>query len=201
MSEKKVTLRSSGITLEALFTNIRSKKGVVVTHPHPLYGGDMYNHVVESVVKVYRQSDHSTLRFNFRGVGGSTGCYNQGVGETEDLAAALSYLKQNGNSSIDLVGYSFGCWINTKSPDLLQSVDRLILISPPVDHIDFSYLSFNPKIQLVITGSEDAIASVSSIRKLCPIWNPNAHLEIINGADHFYGGKTVDIHKIISRFI
>ena len=60
------------------------EKGVVITHPHPLYGGDMDNPVVKAIAKAFQQNGYTTLRFNFRGVGGSQGSYADGIGEMDD---------------------------------------------------------------------------------------------------------------------
>ncbi|MGF1615511.1 MAG: efflux RND transporter permease subunit [Gammaproteobacteria bacterium] len=64
-----------------------------MAHPHPLYGGDLYSPVVEAVARAYGEAGYTTLRFNFRGVGGSQGEYAQGIGEQQDIQAALSLLK------------------------------------------------------------------------------------------------------------
>ncbi|MBW1727755.1 MAG: alpha/beta hydrolase, partial [Deltaproteobacteria bacterium] len=78
---KKITFISENYEIEGLFNKRDETRGVVVTHPHPLYGGDMYNMVVETIVHVYNIKGYSTLKFNFRGVGESRGQYDNGVGE------------------------------------------------------------------------------------------------------------------------
>ena len=70
---KKITFLSETFEIEGLFNQRDENKGVVVTHPHPLYGGDMNNLVVETILHVYHQKGYSTLKFNFRGVGKSQG--------------------------------------------------------------------------------------------------------------------------------
>jgi alpha/beta superfamily hydrolase len=75
------------------------------------------------------------------------------------------------------------------------------MVSPPVNFIDFSFLGYNAKIQLVIAGSEDDIAPPGMIKEMIHIWNPEVHFNIIPGADHFYGGKTAEIVRIIQDFL
>ncbi len=201
MAEEKVSIPCEGLIIEGLMDNSSGEEAVVVTHPHPLYGGDMYNNVVESVVQAYRQEGYATLRFNFRGVGQSDGSYDQGIGEQEDVRAALTYLSKLGKSSIDLAGYSFGVWVNALGLKSFGQAKRMIMVSPPVNFIDFSFLDYSSKIQLVIAGSKDNIALPALIKDMIPTWNPQADFRIIHGADHFYWGKTGEIRAIIQCFL
>jgi alpha/beta superfamily hydrolase len=104
MTEQTVHFPASSLQLEGLLSLASGDKGVVITHPHPLYGGDMHNNVVDTLARVYRQHGYTTLRFNFRGVGGSQGHYDEGEGEQEDIKAALDYLLGQGKTRLDLAG-------------------------------------------------------------------------------------------------
>jgi alpha/beta superfamily hydrolase len=156
---------------------------------------------VEAVVEAYREKGYSTLRFNFRGTGASQGSYDNGKGEQEDVAAALGYLDGLGKKEIDLAGYSFGAWVNALGIEKFHQARRLIMVSPPVNFIDFRFLKQNAKIRLVIVGTDDEIAGREAVEKMLPTWNPEAKLEIIEGGDHFYGGKTGRLKSIISEFL
>jgi hypothetical protein len=179
---------SEGYELEGLFNIKDEKKGVAVTHPHPLYGGDMYNLVVESIVHVYDLKDYSTLKFNFRGVGGSGGTYDNGVGEQADVLFAVSFLADMGMDQIDLAGYSFGAWVNAHVLQKDTPVNRMIMVSPPVGFMDFASVSTMNSLKYVVTGNRDDIAPANAVKKLIASWNPDARFDIIDGADHFYGG-------------
>ena len=83
-----------GITLEArVAESPTSQGGVVICHPHPLYGGDMENPVVVRAAEVCAALGLTALRFNFRGVGGSTGTHGGGVAERVDVEAAIDHLR------------------------------------------------------------------------------------------------------------
>ena len=82
--EDKIRFLSNGHEIEGRLEKNSLLKGVVITHPHPLYGGDMHNNVVNAVARVYRQNGYSSLRFNFRGVGSSQGSHGNGIGEQAD---------------------------------------------------------------------------------------------------------------------
>src|SRR5262245_45273328 len=100
--------------LEALFRPSPAAApawAAVVCHPHPLYGGTMHNKVVFHVDKVLSGAGLPVLRFNFRGVGMSSGRYGDGEGETEDVIAALDYMAARFPQARLLVaGFSFGSW-------------------------------------------------------------------------------------------
>ena len=85
--------------------------GVVICHPHPQFGGSMDNNVVEALEDALAAGGMATLAFNFRGVGGSGGGYDQMRGEVDDVVAALTYLAKRPEvdpGRIGLAGYSFG---------------------------------------------------------------------------------------------
>jgi alpha/beta superfamily hydrolase len=201
MGEKSIFIDSEGLKIQGLLESLPGDKGAVVTHPHPLYGGEMHNNVVEAIVEAYRKKGYSTLRFNFRGAGGSQGSYDNGIGEQEDVRAALRYLSDLHKRVIDLAGYSFGAWVNALGLETFDQVNRVIMVSPPLNFVDFDFLSCNPKIQLVIVGDHDEIAGVKAIEEKLPVWNPEATLRIIHGTDHFYGGKTDELRSIIGEFL
>jgi alpha/beta superfamily hydrolase len=201
MVEEPLLFESTNIKIEGLFRSMPGDKGVVITHPHPLYGGNMYNNVVESLLRIYQLAGYTTLRFNFRGVGSSEGEYNNGIGEREDVKAALRYLSQGGKKVLDLAGYSFGSWVNALAVSEVDTVDRMVMISPPVALMDFNSVGLTPQIQLVISGSQDQIAPPKLIENLLSTWNPGAHLEVIDGADHFYVGYTGKLESVLTAYL
>ena len=201
MVEEPVLFASTDIKIEGLFCSMPGDRGVVITHPHPLYGGNMYNNIVESLVRVYQLVGYTTLRFNFRSVGSSEGEYDNGMGEREDVKAALYYLFQRGKKGLDLAGYSFGSWVNALAISEVDTVDRMVMISPPVAFMDFNSVGLTPQIQLVVAGDQDQIAPPKLIENLLPTWNPRAHLEVIDGADHFYVGYTGKLESVLTAYL
>jgi alpha/beta superfamily hydrolase len=199
MAEEKIIFRSDTIGLEGLLSVQEGERGVVVTHPHPLYGGSMYNQVVEVVTAVYQEKGFSSLRFNFRGVGSSQGKYDQGDGEREDVRSALRCLYERGKIHLDLAGYSFGAWVNAKIMDSESMIRSVIMVSPPVAFLDFSCVRPSPKIKLVVAGERDDIGPPDTIRDLIATWNPAAHFEVVEGADHFYSGRIDTLHSVLAR--
>jgi uncharacterized protein len=199
--EESISFLSENYTLEGLLDKDSMENGVVITHPHPLYGGDMHNFIVDLIARAYQKNGFTTLKFNFRGAGKSQGSYDDGTGEQKDVHAALSTLKKLGIKNIDLAGYSFGAWINALSISKSNFVENMVMVSPPVGFVDFSPVHSIPCLKLVVTGSRDDIAPADQIKTMCPTWNPNAHLKVINGADHFYSGCLDKLESVLSSHI
>jgi len=195
---ERITFLSEEYEIEGLLNQKDEKKGVVVTHPHPLYGGDMNNLVVESIVHVYHMKGYSTLKFNFRGVGRSQGTYDNGLGEQKDVLSALSFLANMGMERIDLVGYSFGAWVNAHALQKDTLTKQMIMVSPPVGFMDFKSIVTMNALKFVVTGNRDDIAPADVIEKMMSTWNPDARFEVIDGADHFYGGYLNQLEAVLA---
>ena len=201
-TEKKLTIPSGGYALEGLWQAGTGDRGVVVTHPHSLYGGTMHNPVVETIQSAYQQNGYATLRFNFRGVGGSQGDFDNGIGEQDDVRAAIASIQEKGVSKVELAGYSFGAWVNARliANDPI-AIASMLMVSPPVGFIEFGDVSTLGCLKIVVTGSRDDIAPAGQIRDLLPIWNSDARFEIIDGCDHFYVGYLDKLHSILTSFL
>jgi hypothetical protein len=199
--EEKVTFSSEGHHIEGRLYKKNMLRSAVITHPHPLYGGDMHNNVVVAVTRVYQRMGYTTLRFNFRGVGGSQGSYTEGVGEQQDVRAAIAHLQAMGMTSIDLAGYSFGAWVNAHLNCKETGISHMVLVSPPVAFIAFKSIKAIDCLGLIVTGSRDEIAPVEMIRQAYPNWNATAQFEVIEGADHFYGGYLDKLKDVLGGWI
>ena len=100
--EERITFNAGDIIIEGILKKNNSENGVVLAHPHPLYGGNMFDFVVESAANAFWGKGYTTIKFNFRGVGKSQGGFDNGRGEQEDLMAAISYLTDLGIKKIDM---------------------------------------------------------------------------------------------------
>jgi alpha/beta superfamily hydrolase len=199
--EEKVIIESGELKLEGLLNRTSPERAVVVTHPHPLYGGEMHNPVVETTAQVYGQKGYTALRFNFRGAGDSQGRYDDGLGEQQDVHAALSFLSNMGFNEIDLAGYSFGAWVNAHLDPGGASYARMVMVSPPVAFMDFSNVPALARLTLVVAGSNDDIAPPDQIRQHLPLWNQQARFETVKGADHFYSGTIHSLAAVLAEYL
>jgi uncharacterized protein len=200
MSEEKIYIKNGPLIIEGLLGKASGKKGVVICHPHSLMGGSMYNNVVEALQKAFAAENYSTLRFNFRGVGGSTGVYDEGRGEKEDIFAVCEYLTKHGLKKLFLAGYSFGAWVGSKI--LEESKNPFvanICVSPPINYFNFNWDNLINKINLFICGDCDQFCSLDVLIKIAQ--KINSPVEIVCGADHFYLGKEKELTRILREHI
>lgn len=195
--ETAISVTSDGLVLEALLHRVPGNRGVVVAHPHTLYGGDMHNPVVESVCRVYRAMNYSTLRFNFRGAGGSEGRFADGLGERRDLLGMLSFFRDAGINTVHLVGYSFGAWVLAGMKNVPADVVAQVHIAPPVALLDYSGIEHVPGLRLVVSGEYDELGPPTLVEAHLPAWNALARLRVVSGGDHFFSSTLKALTKIL----
>lgn len=200
--DTKISIPCGSIRLDGrLRINPGSEKGVVVTHPHPLYGGNMDNPVVIQIADAFYGAGFSTLRFNFRGTGQSTGMFDNGSGEQDDVRAALSLLKAEGVSDLYLAGYSFGSWVNAHVVEAGASVTDHVMVSPPASFLSFDDIETVPDTGLVVTGEADDIAPPDHIRILLERWNIEPEFTILKNGDHFYSGTLIRLGEVLADYL
>src|SRR5438876_7332707 len=161
----------------------------LVLHPHPLGGGTMHNKVVFRAASALNEAGLITLRINFRGVGQSSGAYDEGRGELDDVRAGLNYLDANyPNRPITVCGFSFGARVGLEVGIADNRVANLISIGTPVDKYDFSFLEHCRKPILFVQGKHDEYGNVDRLRELVArvALNAPAELRVIVGAGHFF---------------
>ena len=185
-SEQPTIFATGPLRLEGRLCLAPGPEAVVVTHPHPLYGGDLDNPVVAVLADAYRRQGYTTLRFNFRGVGASGGHYADGRGEQDDVRIAAAYLAGLGKAVTDLAGYSFGAWVNLSLNPPLPAIRRQLVVAPPVKLLDFGAIAGISAKPIIIAGDRDDFVPLDVLRKLLPIWHPAARLHVLRGVDHFY---------------
>lgn len=162
----------------------------LVCHPHPLGGGTMHNKVVFRVAAGLVDAGLVTLRFNFRGVGASTGEHNEIEGGTEDVRDALNYLAaEYPGEDITLAGFSFGSRVGLAVGMNDDRVKRLISIGTPVDkYNDYEFLTGLTKPILFIHGDHDEFGRLENVQKLVAEVAKTAETELIvfENCGHFF---------------
>jgi alpha/beta superfamily hydrolase len=201
IAERSTTVRAGAETLEArLAVPPGARLGVVVGHPHPLYGGDMDSPVVARIVEVCIRRGLATLRFNFRGVGASTGRHEDGRGEQEDIRASLTHLEHSlgGGARVALAGYSFGAAVAAVVA-ATAPVAGLALVAPPLRVAEVQLPSAITGPVLVVVGAEDQYCPAAALETMCAAL-PAATVIVIEGADHFFFGSLAPLGEAVGAW-
>ena len=199
--DSPITIECKNIKLEGVLNKNSSQKAVIISHPHPVYGGNMDSPVVMTIADSFFEKGFTTLRFNFRGTGNSTGAFDNGNGEQEDVRAAVTRLVEAGYKWICLAGYSFGARINASVVSKGCEIKDHIMVSPPVGFMDFDPVKKMPSTGLIVTGANDEIAPVDLIQNYIHRWKITVRYEIIENCDHFYSGCLSRLKEILTGYL
>ncbi len=206
MSSTKVIFPCGDITLEGELHIPQGKgpfPGVVVCHPHPLYGGDMFNNVVIAICRALPQHSIAALRFNFRGVGESGGDFGGGITEQEDVRAALAFILSTpdiDSKRIGLAGYSFGARVALPVALQDEQVKLLTLVSPPLADSGWEQLKKYPKPKLLIVGDADSFIPLEYFQQHTKEIPDPRQYQVVAGADHFWWGYEDEIARQVTGF-
>lgn len=191
----RTTFTADNVTCEGIITHpdgVSQAPGLVICHPHPLYGGDMENNVVRGMAAAFAAAGFAVLRFNFRGVGRSTGQYGEGIGEQEDAKAAVaSLMAQPGvdPARLFLAGYSFGARVTLAVASADQRVSGFIVVAPPVLRGDWPDVKSSPGAKIFLCGDRDPYAPPEALANLVNRLPEPKRLVVLPDADHFFVGQ------------
>lgn len=162
----------------------------------------MHNKVVFRAAKTARELRLPALRFNFRGVGKSEGEFAEGIGEREDVRAALRYLEARfPAAAIIVIGFSFGAWVGLAAGAEDPRVSALVGLGLPAASEDFGFLRSSKKPKLVIQGTMDVYGPQDQIEALFLSLPDPKRLHWVEGADHFFTGKLDEVQSALRAFL
>lgn len=169
---------------------------VIVAHPLPTMGGTMENKVVTTLARTFTELGFVTLRFNFRGVGGSEGAFDGGNGEMEDMLAVVQHAQDAfGHLPLILSGFSFGGYVAARAAQHLHpQPHKLVLAAPAVGRFAMPPVPHNT---LVIHGEQDEVISLADAFA----WARPQHLPIVvlPEAGHFFHGRLQQLKQIVLK--
>lgn len=175
---------------------------VVVSHPHPMFGGTMHNKVVYRIAKTFQDAGFATLRYNFRGAGRSKGRHDNGRGEQDDLRAAIRFIQTKyPDAELWLAGFSFGAAMTIHVGCADTRLRALVLAGLPVSKYDFSELETCDKPKLLLQGSMDEFGSVADLQNFYNRLTGEKVMRVIENADHFFEGKLPEMGAALAEFI
>lgn len=162
----------------------------LICHPHPLHGGTLDNKVVQTLARAFVALGYTSLRFNFRGVGGSEGSWDEGRGEVDDALAVLQAQRLPGQALV-VAGFSFGGYVATQVAARLADgraaggpAERVVLVGVAASRFDAAPV---PADTLVIHGESDDVVPLSAVFD----WARPQSLPVVvvPGAGHFFHGQ------------
>ena len=206
MRQSAVSFEADGLTFEGIVTQPDDGTGpwpgVVICHPHPLHGGNMDNNVVLALALGLVEEGFVTLRFNFRGVGGSEGEHTEGEKESQEVLAALELIKAwpDTNDKTGLAGYSFGTSVILGHSELYPEADAIALISPPFRAVEGTPLKESKVPALIVTGDRDRLVDSTQLDAELASFNNAPEFKLFDGVDHFWYGQEARLVPEVGRF-
>lgn len=190
--------------LQAIFempTQAEPIAAAVVCHPHPQHGGTMHNKVAYTLARTFIHLGFSVLRFNFRGTEGSDGHFDDGIGELNDALAAVAWLRETQpGKPLWLAGFSFGAAISVRAA-IEAEVSGLISVAPAVSRFA-SGLSEQPRSPwLILQGDKDELVDIDETIDWFNTLDPGPELQIVEGAEHFFHGRLIDLRESVADFV
>jgi alpha/beta superfamily hydrolase len=176
---------------------------LLVCHPHPLHGGSMNNKVVTTTAKAYEDMGCNVVRFNYRGVGASTGEYGHNQGEVDDANRVVQWLLANRNvEQLYFAGFSFGAYIAAQAAADTQSlgkvgVKHVLLIAPSVLNSPFEKVTPFGIDTSVIMGDADEVVAFDAVQDWANNLYPPLELIAMEGAGHFFHGRLTELKQQI----
>ncbi|MCH7531191.1 MAG: alpha/beta hydrolase [Gemmatimonadetes bacterium] len=180
-----------------------ARGAAVVCHPHPIHGGTMHTKAVYRAAQAFNDAGLVALRFNFRGVGASTGSYDEGIGERNDLEAALDWLEaEYPELPLFAGGFSFGSVVGLSVGADDERVVALFGLGLPVDMdlYDYSFLAETDKPILVVQGENDEFGPGDRVSKLLAALGTHITLVRIPGADHYFTDRLDELRATVRGY-
>jgi alpha/beta superfamily hydrolase len=173
----------------------------VVCHPHPLYGGTLDNKVVYTLARAFVELGVPAIRFNFRGVGGSAGDYDDARGETSDVLSVVTYGRQRWpGASLWLAGFSFGGAVALRAAAQAQP-ERLIAVAPGVTRVSMEGVGSPPCPWLLVQGDADDVIEPAAVLDWASRQVGAPTVRVLSGAGHFFHGRLHELREAVIDFL
>ena len=198
MITRNLILKNKENKIETVFNDLNDNSIAFICHPHPLFGGSITNKVVTTLEKAFNENSVSTIKFNFRGVGRSTGKYGHGILEIKDLKFVFDAFKNIRNfSKIYIAGFSFGGHVAAQFAYNYKLTDaNLVLVAPAISNFSTkNVINYG----ILIQGGQDELVNPDDVIK----WNKkqNLNLHEISTSGHFFHNHLGVLKKILINYL
>lgn len=174
----------------------------LVLHPHPQHGGTMHNKVVYRIARGLRRAGAVVLRYNYRGVNLSEGVYDDGIGETEDGRACLTWLRERYPAlPVTLAGFSFGSRVTLRLGCPMPDVTRLIAVGYPTTYKEKEWMAHCGRPKIFIQSTNDEHGPLDQLEPLVASLSDPKRLITIPAEDHFFAGALPELEDAVERAV
>lgn len=175
--------------------------GVVVCHPHPLFGGDMNSSVVIAICSSLSHRGIASLRFNFRQTGEGEMLNETSARDVEMGLQLFDGWEMINSVRLGVAGYSFGAAAMARASNSLTSARALAFVSPPVASVKKSSLGDDTRPRYFVVGGRDRLVDPEALSEVVSSMKSQATFETLDGADHMLGGYERDIGERVADFM
>ena len=173
----------------------------VICHPHPVYGGTMQNKVVHTLARAFVSQQFAAMRFNFRGVGNSDGEFDNGIGEVQDVMAAVDWIRhENPAAPLWIAGFSFGGAMAIRAA-VAASAAGLVSIAPATSRFAAALQQRPGCPWLSAQGDQDGLVDINETIAYVNSLEPGPELAVFPGGEHFFHGRLVELRETVENFI
>ena len=173
---------------------------VALCHSQPVLGGHRDQSLIYATARALEAKGIASLRFNFRGVGESTGSFSAGAQEHDDVRSAVTLLRRwrSLDKRIGLMGYSFGATMAARAAGREKAVQAMALVAPPMESFPDRNLRTWSKPMLLAAGENDGIAPLERVRRLAE--ERGVQHYIVPDADHGLQGHEQKVADLVADF-
>jgi len=162
----------------------------------------MANNVIYRVARALYDGGGAVLRFNFRGVGKSTGSYGDAVGELEDVAAAIDFVSaRHPGLPLWVAGFSFGARVGLEAAVRDPRVTKLLGVGLALSVFDQSFLFPVSLPKAFVQGAVDEFGAGPQVEAVVAKMAEPKHLEVVPGASHLFPGKHPELEAALARAV
>lgn len=188
----------------------------LLCHPNPLGQGTMMNKIVTTMYRFARDFDKDhpnepmhVIRFNYRGVGKSTGSYGHMDGEIEDALTVLQWIAtQTDARQLWLGGFSFGGYVAMRLAQMIAEqgafigvgdfeVTDLALIAPSIEKHPIDSIVLPTDRTFLIYGEHDELVSPDALADFAN--NFNIRSNVVADTGHFFHGKLAELMALLKK--
>lgn len=171
------------------------------------YMGNMDNPVVKLMAEQFIEQNFTVIRMNYKGIGKSNGRFEGGEKELVNATLLIDWILNTlPGRELWACGFSYGAWVAMQIMMRRPEISKFLVVTPPCNKYDFSFLSPCPVSGLILHGTADSITPVSALKELTGKSSTkhkrhNIKVKYIEQADHFFRNKENELKQVIAEYI